>query len=129
MQGLFIPFDCPQIVPKSFIELAASLRHGVSHEGVQRAPTTMEYGAMFAWTHARTVFDGARLVLACMKGRLAVGMTAHALLPQYQAQRLLCAARSPHWCKMTVAGQCRSTVWTTSFTSAATCGSIRRTGD
>lgn len=41
----------------------ARLRHVVSLEGVQRAPTTIEYGAMFPWTHAKNVFEGERLVL------------------------------------------------------------------
>ena len=44
----------------------ARLRHVASLEGVRRAPTTIEYGAMFPWTHAKNVFDGQRLVLTCI---------------------------------------------------------------
>ncbi|MBS0326631.1 MAG: response regulator [Proteobacteria bacterium] len=44
----------------------ARLRHVVALEGVPRAPTTLEYGALFPWTHAKTIFRGERVVLTCI---------------------------------------------------------------
>jgi len=45
----------------------ARLRYVVSRENVQRAPTTVEYGVLFPWTHAKNVFERQRVVLARME--------------------------------------------------------------
>jgi len=44
----------------------ARLRHVVSREAVQTAPTTIEYGVLFPWTHAKTIFRAERLVISCI---------------------------------------------------------------
>jgi hypothetical protein len=35
-------------------------------DGVQPAPTTLEYGAMFPWTHERNVFRGEGFIQTCV---------------------------------------------------------------